>query len=108
MFGSLGIGFFWVKLVLTLFDFVSAALIGRATSWWAGLIVFSAPIGVWYTSHEGQYESLVTLLVIISVLSARGRNWIMAGASFMLALQAKQFAIPVSYTHLTLPTKRIV
>lgn len=96
VFGSLGIGFFWVKLVLTLFDFVSAALIGRATSWWAGLIVFSAPIGVWYTSHEGQYESLVTLLVIISVLSARGRNWIMAGASFMLALQAKQFAILIA------------
>ncbi len=96
LFGSLGIGFFWVKLVLTLFDLGSAVLIARASSWWAGLLVFSAPVTVWYTSHEGQYESLVTFLVVLAVLSARNGRWIWAGAAFMLALQAKQLAILIA------------
>lgn len=95
-FGGLGIGLFWVKIALTLFDLGSAYLIGRATSWWAGLLVFSAPVTVWYTSHEGQYESVVTFFVVLAVLSARNGRWIWAGASFMLALQTKQLALLVA------------
>jgi hypothetical protein len=93
LFGTLGIGLFWVKLSLTLCDLASGILIGRASSWWAAVLVFSAPVSVWYTSHEGQYESLVSLLVIITILSVRSGRWIAAGAVFMLALQTKQLAI---------------
>jgi hypothetical protein len=95
-FGTLGIGLFWVKLALTLLDLGSALLIARASSWWAGLLVFSAPVTVWYTSHEGQYESLVTFLIVLSVLAARNGRWIMAGAAYMLALQTKQPAILIA------------
>ena len=91
--GYLGIGLFWVKLILTFFDLGSAILIARATSWWAGLLVFSAPVTVWYTSHEGQYESIVTFLLVVSICSARAGRWKTTGAAFMLALQAKQFAV---------------
>ena len=96
IFGGLGAGLFWVKLSLTLFDLGSAYLIGRATSWWAGLLVFSAPVTIWYTSHEGQYESMVTLFVVLAVLSARNSRWIWTGASFMLALQTKQLALLIA------------
>jgi hypothetical protein len=96
IFGGLGAGLFWVKLALTLFDLGSSFLIARATSWWAGLLVFSAPVTVWYTSHEGQYESMVTFFVILAVLSARNGKWFWAGASFMLALQTKQLALLIA------------
>jgi len=96
IFGGLGAGLFWVKLVLTLFDLGSALLIARATSWWAGLLVFSAPVTVWYTSHEGQYESMVTFLVVVAVLGARSGAWFRAGAFFMLALQTKQLALLIA------------
>jgi len=96
VFGTLGAGLFWVKLTLTLFDLGSAFLIARATSWWAGLLVFSAPVTIWYTSHEGQYESFVTFLVVLAVLSARSGRWLWTGAAFMLALQTKQLALLVA------------
>ena len=96
IFGGLGAGLFWVKLVLTLFDLGSALLIARATSGWAGLLVFSAPVTVWYTSHEGQYESMVTFLVVVAVLGARSGAWFRAGAFFMLALQSKQLALLIA------------
>lgn len=95
-FGTLGIGLFWVKLTLTLFDLATAVLIGRSFSWWAALLVFSAPISVWYTSHEGQYESLVTFLMVFSIFSIRLGRWKMAGAAFLLALQTKQLAILIA------------
>ena len=92
-FGTLGIGLFWVKLTLTLCDLGSALIIGRVTSKWVGLLVFSAPISIWYTSHEGQYESLVTLFMVLSIFCARSGRWRLAGAAFMLALQTKQLGI---------------
>lgn len=95
-FGTLGIGLFWVKLTLTLFDLASSVLIGRTTTPWASLLVFTAPVTVWYTSHEGQYESLVTLLVVLAVLSVRAGRWMSAGAFFMLALQTKQLALLIA------------
>jgi Gpi18-like mannosyltransferase len=87
---------FWVKVALTLFDLGSAYLIGRATSWWAGLLVFSAPVSVWYTSHEGQYESMVTFFVVLAVLSARSGRWFWSGVAFMWALQTKQLALLIA------------
>jgi hypothetical protein len=95
-FGTLGIGLFWVKLALTLCDLGTAVLIGRASSWWGALLVFSAPASVWYTSHEGQYESLVTLLMVFSIFSMRLGRWKLAGAAFLLALQTKQLAIMIA------------
>ena len=95
-FGTLGLGLFWVKLVLSLCDLATALLIGRATNWWVGLLVFSAPASVWYTSHEGQYESLVTLLMVLAILCARKNHWKLAGVAFMLAVQTKQLGILIA------------
>lgn len=95
-FGTLGIGLFWVKLVFTVADLTTALLIGRASSWWAGWLIFSAPASVWYSSHEGQYESLVTFFMVSSILSARRGKWLLCGIFFMLALQTKQLGILIA------------
>ena len=92
-FGKLGIGFFWVKLALTFCDVLTTILIGKSTSWVASMLIFAAPASIWYTSHEGQYECLTNLLVVLSILFARLGKWKCAGAFFMLALQTKQLAI---------------
>ena len=93
LFAKLGLGFFWVKLVLTLTDVLTCILIGRSTCWIAAILFFVSPVSVWFSSHEGQYESLVNFLVVISVISARKGAWKTAGIAFMLALQAKQFGL---------------
>jgi hypothetical protein len=74
----------------------SSFLIARETSPIFGLLTFSAPIAVWYVSHEGMYESIVALPVILSIVAARRRRWLAAGICWMLALQLKQFAVFVA------------
>lgn len=93
IFGKLGAGFFWVKLALTLCDLLAALLVGRAICWIAAMLIYAAPASIWYTSHEGQYEGLVTLLLVVAVLSAKEGSWRKAGIAFMLSLQCKQLAI---------------
>ena len=52
------------------------------------------------TGRVGEYQKHSNLTVIDS-------NWVV-GKNFANALRFLYQAIPVSYTHLTLPTKRIV
>ena len=92
-FGMAGLGLFWPKLVFTLADLLSGIIFGRLAHPLAGALIFSAPVALWYTSHEGMYESLVVLPMIVAVYFADRRRWFAAGASWMLALQLKQFAI---------------
>lgn len=92
-FSSLGLGIFWVKLTLTLLDVAVAWLIGRHTSAWIGLLVLGAPMAAWYTSHEGQFESLVAFFLAVAVASQMSQRWLMSGLAFVLAIQTKQLAV---------------
>ena len=93
LFSSAGLGLFAAKLALTLLDLVASVLISRMTSLWCGLLAFSAPVALWYTSHEGMYDGIVVLPLVISIFALDRRRWCVAGALFLLALQFKQFAL---------------
>jgi len=92
-FSYMGLGFFWVKLVLTLLDLFSAFIISRHTSRWAGLLFFAAPVSAWYTSHEGQFESLNVFLMLLSTHFILRKKWAIGGFFWVLALQAKLFGL---------------
>lgn len=93
VFGMTGVGLFWVKFIFTVFDLISSVIVARFTNLFGGLLLFSMPVALWYTSHEGMYESLVLLPMLISAASAIRGRWFMSGAFWMLALQLKQFPL---------------
>ena len=67
---------------------------GSSTAVWAniiGLILASLSLGYWYGGRLADRRPSATLL-----------------ATIVIAAAALIAAVPVSYTHLTLPTKRIV
>jgi len=70
-----------------------AWLIGRHTSPWIGLLVLAAPMAAWYTSHEGQFESVVTFFLAAAVASQMSKRWLVSGLAFILAVQTKQLAV---------------
>jgi hypothetical protein len=93
VFSVLGLGLFWVKLTLTLCELASSLVFAKMLGPGAGLMVFSAPVSVWYTSHEGQFEGLLGLLIVTAIAAANRRRWVVAGCAWMVALQLKQFAV---------------
>ena len=93
LFSVLGLGLFWVKFTLTLCELAASLVIARVLGPGAGLLVFSAPVSVWYTSHEGQYEGLLGLLVVTAIAAANRRKWLVTGLAWMVALQLKQLAV---------------
>ncbi len=93
VFSGLGLGLFWVKAVFTICDLVSAYFIKKEYGWFAGFLVFAAPVTVWNGSHEGQFEPLLCVLLIAAIVLARKENWLLAGVLWALALHTKQFAI---------------
>jgi hypothetical protein len=93
LFSMLGLGLFWMKLTLTLCELASSFVIARVLGLGAGLLVFSAPVSVWYTSHEGQFEGLLGLFIVMVILAANRRKWLVVGLTWMVALQLKQFAV---------------
>lgn len=93
LFSVFHLGIFWVKAVLTLIDFVCAYLFYKHISKLAALLFFCAPVSLWYTSHEGQFEILQTLFIILNVISVRKREWRFAGFWFAISVQVKQFGV---------------
>lgn len=93
VFSGLGLGLFWVKLALTLCDLTSSLVVMREFGKLAGFLVFAAPISLWYTSHEGQFESLMASLTLGAVVLAGRGRWRLAGLLWVLAIQTKQFAV---------------
>lgn len=93
LFASLHLGLVWVKLALLLIDAAVALLFWRHVSWQAGLLYFLAPISLWYTAHEGQFEVLQTLLIALCALAVRARHWRQAGLWLVLSVQVKQFGL---------------
>ena len=92
-FAAANLGIFWVKLFLLFFDFVSALLMSRFVSRFAGILLFAAPQALWYSAREGQYEGLQSLLVMLTVIAVWQRRWLGAGILFGLAVQTKLFAV---------------
>lgn len=92
-FSAFHLGIFWVKVVLTGLDLACAYLFFRYTSPWAALLFFCAPVSVWYGSHEGQYEVLQVLFVMLNAIAVRKRRWRTAGFLLAMSVQIKQFGI---------------
>jgi hypothetical protein len=92
-FGASGLGLFYVKAALTLADLATAVLTWHLVGPLAGFLVFSAPAAVWYGSHEGQYEGLVSVALAVTVWCCLRQQWARAGMAWCVALQLKHFAL---------------
>lgn len=88
-----GLGIAWVKLALTLCDAASALLFRRYGSSTAALLFLLNPVSVFYGSHEGQFEPLQVLLIVLAAAATRRGHWFRSGLFFALGVQAKLFAI---------------
>lgn len=93
LFTTLHLGILWVKLVLTLIDLGCAYLFYRHVSKWAAFLYFCAPVSMWYTSHEGQFEVLQTLFISLTAISVNERQWSLAGFWLAISIQVKQFGV---------------
>ena len=92
-FSALGLGLFWVKLTLTLLDLLMSFVIAESLGAFAGLLLLSAPVSIWYASHEGQFDGLLALMIILTIFFLKKSRWFWAGVFWMLALNSKQFGI---------------
>lgn len=92
-FSTFHLGIFWVKLTLTFIDCGCAYLFYRYVSKFAAILYFCAPISLWYTSHQGQFEVLQALFIILNVISIKKRQWLLSGLLFALSIQVKQFGV---------------
>jgi hypothetical protein len=90
-FSSLGLGIVWIKLAVTLADVASGVLFRVYVSRWAALLALVNPQAVFYGSHEGQFEALQTLAMILTAVAVLHRQWFWAGLAFSLSVQIKLF-----------------
>jgi len=80
---------FFLKLVLTLLDFLNSGLIYKFTrDKWCAIFYFCNPIGIWFVSHEGQFESMVNFLMLLSLYHLQKGNPVSFGF-LSLAIQTK-------------------
>lgn len=93
IFSVFHLGIFWVKAVLTLIDIGCAYLFYKHVSKLAALLSFCLPLSLFYTSHEGQFEILQTLFIILNAISVRQQRWRLAGFWFAISVQVKQFGV---------------
>jgi hypothetical protein len=85
---ALGGGTVLAKLLLTASDAACAGIITKLTGRRSfGLAYWISPISVWWTSHEGQFETLQSLLGL-GALATMERP-IVSGALIALAIQTK-------------------
>jgi len=60
---------FFVKFALTFIEAVNTAVIFRYTNQiWLALLYWASPISIWWVSHEGQFEPLQNLFVLVALL----------------------------------------
>ncbi len=93
LFSVLGLGIFWVKLVLTGVDTACAYLLNKRVSKTAAALYFAAPVSMWFTSHEGQFETLQTFTIMLTAIAISNRRWRQAGFLFALSIQVKLWGI---------------
>lgn len=83
----------WAKIALTLCDLASSYILAVNTSRWLGLLLFASPALIWWTSHEGQFESLHLLLMLLCGHFALRKRWFLAGLMLALGIQTKLFSV---------------
>jgi Glycosyltransferase family 87 len=93
LFSVFNLGIFWVKITLTLIDLGCTYLFYKHISKLAALLFFCAPVSLWYTSHEGQFEILQTLFIILSAISVKRHQWRLSGFWFAISIQVKLFGV---------------
>ena len=78
------------KLVLTAIDLVSSWLIARITRTpWLAVAYFAGPLFMWWTSVEGQTESLMAWLCLLALDALRREHQVSAFALWGAAIQTK-------------------
>ncbi len=93
LFYPLGLGIFWAKLALTMMELLCAWLFKKHVSLLAATLYFCAPVSLWYSSREGQFEALQTLFIILACLSVHKKKWLLAGFFFAFSIQVKHFGV---------------
>lgn len=93
LFSLFGAGIAWAKLAFTFCDIGSAYLLAEHSSKWMGLLLLSMPSMVWWTSHEGQFESVHLLLMILCCHFALRGRFLPAGVFLGLGIQTKLFSV---------------
>jgi len=93
IFSLFGAGIVWVKLLLTLCDVGSAVIIAKHSSKRMGLLLLATPSMVWWTSHEGQFESLQLFMMLVCSHFILKKKWFLAGVFLMLGVQTKIFSV---------------
>jgi hypothetical protein len=79
-----------IKLILTAFDLGSALIVGRIVGApWIAAACFAAPLGMWWTSMEGQSEALIAWLCLLSVSALLRNRQTAAFAWIGAAIQTK-------------------
>lgn len=83
----------WGKIILTLFDGLSAWVIGKSSGdRWLALLYWLNPIGIWFTSREGQFEGYVVFWTVLAVWAMQKKKpW--AYGVFGIAVQTKFFPL---------------
>src|SRR6266849_5136340 len=92
-FSIFGAGFFWVKITLTIIEVFCAYLFKKRISGLAAILYFCSPVSIWYASHEGQFEPLQVLFIVLTVAAVGSRRWGMPGLLLALSIQVKQFGV---------------
>lgn len=92
-FAKLGLGLVGVKLALTGLDLACGWLLWKRVSPLAAVLYLLNPVDIFYTAREGQFDVLVTFLVLFTIEFVLRRKWGWAGLLLALAFQAKQYAI---------------
>ncbi len=83
----------FAKLILTLLDCLNSWLIYKITAdRWCSLLYFLHPIGLWFVSHEGQFESMVNFFSLLAIWFLQKKR---ASSFFFIsvAIQTKLFPV---------------
>ena len=83
----------FAKLLLTAVECLNGWLVYRVTQdRWCAWLYFCHPLSLWFVSHEGQFEPIVNLLTLLSLLLWQ-KNRLSAFLFLSLAVQTKLFPI---------------
>ncbi len=84
---------FSLKLALTLVEaLATAAVFLYSRDKWLALIYWSSPVSIWWVSHEGQFEALQSLMIVLALLALR-RSRALGWFALAFAIQVKLFAV---------------